>query len=317
MALRIEDLNRRPYPRQIIVDIHSFCNAKCAICPYDDLKSKNEMGIMDERLFVKIIDDFRQLSKIHKFNGSVIFCNMGELFFSKDVIERIKYVLKSGLTFSIQTNAALLTHIMVDRLLASGFSGSITISCHGISPDVYRQVMGLDIGVTLKNIDYLTGRYPNNRIQIQAIPHEWPKGEARRVRNYWQQKGIAVRMPLPNNRGGLLPSIRTRYKKTLVGCRAGRPLGEMVVCFNGDVILCCNDMGQQEIVGNLAENTIEEVWNGDAFRNRIEKIYCGKASDYDFICKMCEFGQESNSQILRFMRNIRYSLKRLILTRIW
>jgi len=317
MALRLEDLNRPPYPKQMIVDIHSFCNAKCAICPYDDLKSKNKMGMMDESLFVKIIDDFSHLSKIYKFNGNVIFCNMGELFFTKDVIERIKYVLKSGLRFNIQTNAALMSDIMVDRLLESGFSGAITISCHGISPDVYQHVMGLDIRATLKNIDYLISRYPKNRIQIQAIPHEWPKGEARRVRNYWQRKGIALRMPLPNNRGGLLPSIKTRCKKALVGCRAGRPLGEMVVCFNGDVILCCNDMGQQEIVGNLARNTIEEVWNGDAFLNRIEKIYCGKASDYDFICKMCEFGQESNSEISRLIRNVRYSLKRFMLTRIW
>ncbi|MBU0734360.1 MAG: SPASM domain-containing protein [Proteobacteria bacterium] len=317
MTSCIEDLNRLPYPKQMIIDIHSFCNAKCAICPYDDLKRKNKMGIMEKSLFSKIIDDFSCLAKMHKFRGSVIFCNMGELFFTKEVINRIKYVLKSELEFSIQTNASLMSNEMVDRLVESGFTGPITISCHGISSDVYKRLMGLDICVTLNNIDYLISRYPKNRIQIQAIPYKWPKGEARRVRKYWHQKRIEVRMPLPNNRGGLLPSITTSYKRSLVRCNAGRPFGEMVVCFNGDVIFCCNDMAQQEIVGNLIENSIEEVWNGDVFLDKIKQIYCGKPSNDDFICKMCDFGRQSNSQVFRLIRNIRYSLKRFFLIQIW
>jgi len=233
------------------------------------------------------------------------------------VINRIRYVLKSGLDFSIQTNGSLMSNEVVDRLVESGFTGPITISCHGISPDVYKRTMGLDIYVTLNNIDYLISQYPKNKILIQAIPYKWPKGEARRIRKYWRQKGIKVRMPLPNNRSGLLTSIKTNYKSSLVGCSVGRPLSEMVICFNGDVILCCNDMAQQEIVGNLRENNIEEVWNGDVFIDKIKQIYCGKPSKNDFICKMCESGKQSNSQVLRLIKNIKYSLKRFFLTRIW
>lgn len=313
----IEDLNRPPYPKQIILDIHSFCNAKCVICPYDYLRKKIKMGIMEKDLFSKIIDDFSCLAKLKNFNGTVVFCNMGELFFNKEVINRIRYVLKSGLDFSIQTNGALMSNEVMDRLVESGFTGPITVSCHGISPDVYKRTMGLDIYVTLNNIDYLISQYPKNKILIQAIPYKWPKGEARRIRKYWRQKGIKVRMPLPNNRSGLLTSIKTNYKSSLVGCSVGRPLGEMVICFNGDVVLCCNDMAQQEIVGNLRENNIEEVWNGDVFIDKIKQIYCGKPSKDDFICKMCESGKRSNSQVLRLIKNIKYSLKRFFLTQIW
>ncbi len=61
---------------------------------------------------------------------------------------------------------------VVDRLVESGFTGPITVSCHGISPDVYKRTMGLDIYETLNNIDYLISKYPNNKILIQAIPYK-------------------------------------------------------------------------------------------------------------------------------------------------
>ena len=59
----VKKLNRNPYPTQIIVDIHSYCNARCKICPYHSLKTKNPMGVMEENLFIKITDEFSLLSK--------------------------------------------------------------------------------------------------------------------------------------------------------------------------------------------------------------------------------------------------------------
>jgi MoaA/NifB/PqqE/SkfB family radical SAM enzyme len=242
---------------------------------------------------------------------------MSELFLYSEVIDRVEYVLDSDLDFHIQTNGNRMSPKIIDRLIRCGFNGEMMISCHGITPGIYKDIMGLDISAALTNIDYLIQHYPKNKIGIQAIPYGWPRGEARRVRKYWRRKGIRVRMPLPNNRAGLLPSIKTEYKRSLTRCNQDRPLGEMVVCFNGDVILCCNDMAQQELVGNLRESSIEEVWNGEIFLDKIRQIYCGKPSSEDFICKMCEFARFSNSQILRLINNIRYSVKRFFLTHIW
>ena len=151
--LSIKKLGRNPYPKQIIVDIHSYCNAKCKVCPYDSLKTKIPMGVMDENLFTKIIDEFAELSKANLFRGQVLFCNMGELFVRPAMaIDRMNYVIQSGLDFNIQTNAALLHPSVIDRLKNSGFQGVIVISLHGISPNVYKDSMGLDVTGTLRNI---------------------------------------------------------------------------------------------------------------------------------------------------------------------
>lgn len=317
-ALCLENLNRNPYPKQIILDIHSYCNARCIICPYDFLKSKIPMGVMEESLFKKIIDDFAEIARKNNFIGKVLFCNMGELFFYPDIaLNRIKYVMHAGLEFNIQTNAAMLSPKVVDPLIETGFDGSILISCHGISPNVYRKIMGLKLSKTLGNIDYLIRKYPKEKIGIQSIPYHWPRKESMRVRHFWRKKGIDVRMPLPNNRGGLLLEIKQHHKKKLLGCSAGRPLGEMVICYNGDVILCCNDMKQQEKVGSLETKSIEEVWNGTDMMEKVAQIYCGKDSGDDFICKKCEFGKTSSSIIYRFIKNIRYETEKIFFKYIW
>ncbi|MEN6620159.1 MAG: radical SAM/SPASM domain-containing protein [Smithella sp.] len=311
-------ISRDHYPKQLIIDIHSYCNATCKICPYPALKKIIPMGIMDEDLFKKIVQNFLNLSKKNNFKGSILFCNMGELFVYPELaIDRLKYVLQYDFDLSIQTNGALLTPKMTDSLNDIGYKGPVTISFHGISPDVYKRVMGLNISKTLKNIDYLIQNYPKEKIGIQSIPCRWPRGEAKHIRTFFNQKGIGVRMPLPNNRAGLLPEISVYNKESLIGCNPNRPLGEMVVCFDGDVVLCCNDMAREEIVGNLKNSSIEEVWNGDAMISKVNQIYCGQPSNDNFICKKCEFGVTSASLLTRLLRNTSYEIRKFILTHVW
>jgi radical SAM protein with 4Fe4S-binding SPASM domain len=41
----------------------------------------------------------------------------------------------------------------------------------------------------------------------------------------------------------------------------------MVIDWNGDVVLCCDDWNHSTVLGNLKEQTIEEIWNGEKLRN--------------------------------------------------
>ncbi len=293
-STKIGSFTRLPYPSNIIVDIHSYCNASCKTCPYRELSKKLPMGMMEESLFTKIIDEFSAIAKNHAIRGHVIFCNMGDLFIDPNVFKKISCVLNAGLDFIIQTNAFLLTPERTDKLIATGFKGPIYISCHGITPEVYRHVMGLDFDITIKNIEYLINHYPKKMIHIRAIPYEWPLGEVLKVKHYWKERNVSVKIFLPNSRTGLLDNCASWNLKypgnKLKGCKKTLPLRDMVISSNGDVVLCCEDMARKVILGNVKERSLQEVWNSAQAMDILGKIFLGKPSPDDFICKACEFG---------------------------
>ena len=42
-----------------------------------------------------------------------------------------------------------------------------------------------------------------------------------------------------------------------------RPLDQMVISSNGDAIICCRDWKGQNVVGNVYENSLYEIWHGE------------------------------------------------------
>ena len=270
-------------------------------------------GLHGEGLFRRIVDEFAEIKRRHNVRGHVVFCYMGELFVDPDIFWKIEYVLKSGLELVIQTNAYLLTPEKTDRLIETGYQGEIYVSCHGITPEVYRNVMGLDIDPVLRNIDYLLGRYPRSHVKIRAIPHDWPVGEVLRVKGYWKKRGVSVKIFLPNSRTGLLPALSGWSMKysgnRLRGCKKDLPIRDMVIAYNGDVVLCCEDMARKVILGSVRERSLQEVWNSERALEVLGQIYQGHPSGDDFICKSCEFGRSTTSR--RLVKNLDNSYHRI------
>lgn len=306
---------RTPYPQNLIIDIHSYCNARCRICPYPRLKDKLSMGWMEENLFRRLIDEFAAIKARHPIRGHVIFCNMGEVFIDPEIIWKFNYVRKAGLTLILQTNAALLSPEKIDRLLESGFNGSIYISFHGITKAVYEKIMGLPYEKTLANIQYLTSKY--SKVTIRAYAFQWPWGEVRKVISYWRKQGVPVSIGIPNSRTNLVSAtegLPLKYPGPwLKGCKKGEPLRDMVISFDGQVVLCCEDMGRRSDLGNVRDKSILEVWNGPQAQKVLDYLYGGGWGKKDgFLCRSCQFGL--STQFRRFMKNLDNEWQRLTRT---
>jgi len=312
--ISLGNLTRLPYPSNLALDTHSYCNASCLVCPIPDLSKKLPMGFMDDALFKRIIDEFSLIARRYPIRGHLLFGSTIEPFIDKNIFDKISYAIDAGLKLIIQTNASILSPDKIDELVRTGFKGPIYISCHGITPKVYKKVMGLDIDKTLHNINYLIGNYPKNLIQIRSIPYQWPIGEVHKVKNYWNRRNIPVKIFLPNSRTSLLSNIiswKLKYPgDKLRGCKKTLPLRDMIVVSNGDAILCCEDMSRKVVLGNLKEHAIVDVWNSDQSKNALEKIFMGKPSDDDFPCKLCEYGV--STRFRKLVRVLDHEVHRLL-----
>jgi radical SAM protein with 4Fe4S-binding SPASM domain len=270
------------------------------------------MGKMPWTLFEKIIVEFAGLIKQYDSKGDVGFCLMSEPFVEKEIIKYTEFVLKHGLELNFTTNASLLTPIVIDRLLQVGFNGNFHISCHGIEEDTYQRVMGIPLAPVLENIDYLIDHYPKNKIHIRAYPFGWKKGEKGRVKKYWRVKGVKLAGGVVISRAGLVDNLKILPHRKIFGCDWNRPLWHMVISYNGDVRLCCMDMERKTGMGNVAEQSLEEVWNSRIFKNYLAKIYLRENSEKNFICKQCECASTrfSGYKSLKIPRKIRRHFKK-------
>ena len=288
----------RPYPLKLIVDVHAFCNARCTMCPYPRYSRQQSQGFMSPRLYENIVAEFGQMGRDHGFTPTLTYCYMGEIFLAPDVPSLVRQALNEGISVSLNTNAHPMTPDKVDALLAAGFDGTFFISSHSHNPEVYRRIMGLDYETTLNHIEYLLRRYDPQKVLIRGVDDGWPEGEKQRWFDFWQPKGVMLEYLKPVSRCGgvkrLLPqNLKENTQKQegvrLYGCRNHLPLYEMVILYDGRMVMCCQDMGREVILGNVADDGIAGVWNGPTRLETVRRLYDGSRNSPDFICSKCEY----------------------------
>jgi radical SAM protein with 4Fe4S-binding SPASM domain len=65
-----------------------------------------------------------------------------------------------------------------------------------------------------------------------------------------------------------------------------RPFNEFYITQDGRAVLCCQDWSIQEVMGNVHENTIEEIWNNEAYTARREDLLRKERTG---LCAKCDF----------------------------
>jgi radical SAM protein with 4Fe4S-binding SPASM domain len=64
-----------------------------------------------------------------------------------------------------------------------------------------------------------------------------------------------------------------------------RPFTTLCISSRGKALLCCLDWRQEWIMGDVTEQTLEDVWAGERFRTFRRKLLDGDRSDA--LCREC------------------------------
>ena len=263
------------------------------MCPYPKYSRRQSQGEMDWSLYAKLVDEMGQIGRREGFRPQMTYCYMAEPFLSDDLARYVRYARQQGVDVYLNTNGREMTPDKVDQLLATGFDGKIHVSIHGASAEVFERITGLDYEVVRANTLYLLERYDARRVCIRGVDDNWPAGERRRWFDLWGKHDVQLEYLPPISRCGgvkrLLPkSMQAKEIVRLHGCRNHLPLVEMVVLFDGRVVMCCQDMGREIIWGDVAADGIAGVWNGAARMAAVQQLYNGGPCNKDFLCNRCE-----------------------------
>ncbi len=89
---------------------------------------------------------------------------------------------------------------------------------------------------------------------------------------------------LYTNRGGLIPWIAKPNKPLAVPCTA--PATTLVIPASGNVILCYEDYLEKTAMGNLANDTIANIWTSKKFSQLRSRLIDGDRTATE-LCKSC------------------------------
>lgn len=282
----------KEYKEAISIETTLSCNSRCVFCGHHN---KIMTGTMSKELYKKIIDE------CYSYGMKQIFFGVyGEFLTDKFMLERIEYLRKYGMKYGFITNASLLTSEMTDKLFKLGGLNVINFSVNGFSQEVYEKTMvGLKRDIAYRNILYFLKQKEKIKaddlaVVITTVRTKLNKKDLKNFYNFWKkQKGISSIIPIElmdrmgKDYEGELGKLGAMDKKSnwLGPCRYAWEA--LRIYYDGKVSSCCKEDDERKfIVGDLAQQTIREVLEGEVLKNLRECHLSGKRKDHP-ICGKC------------------------------
>jgi radical SAM protein with 4Fe4S-binding SPASM domain len=279
---RERDMAAAPFPRLVQLQTINACNAACAMCPYPVYKNVFPRGRMDDALFDKVTEE------IARHPEAKVFVPMlqNEPFLDRRIFEKVKrFKAATGgrVRVELVTNGAFLTEENVARIAESGLD-VVDVSLDALSREVYARVrVGLDYDRVLAGVErLLAAKLTATSVFVRLVKVRDNVHEVRAFARAWRRRGVPVFMYTANDRGGTvagfddtqgIPDAEVPFRSR-VGRRLVRawmkhcpiPFSSAYILHDGSLILCAHDWARREILGNVRDAGIAELWNGERMR---------------------------------------------------
>jgi radical SAM protein with 4Fe4S-binding SPASM domain len=228
------------------------CNSTCSFCPVNRNSDSRSLAKMSENTFRKIIDNLAKLN----FCGAISYFSNNEPLMDNRIIEFVKYGVSKipNARHQLLSNGTLLTEDEFQKLIDSG------LNYMGI--DSYNDKLKLG-----SNIQKIYDKYKKENFSM----------DCEITRRFINQT--------LSNRGGGAPNKLKARKILKAPCYF--PFRQLIIRADCGVSLCCNDALGKITLGNVEEQTLEEIWFGEKHLNILKSIRKNFRNDIE-ICKKCD-----------------------------
>tara|TARA_Y100000813_G_C24155282_1_gene349343 strand:- start:33 stop:1058 length:1026 start_codon:yes stop_codon:yes gene_type:complete len=284
----IKDLEK--FPSIFAIETSSACNAKCWFCPQPTMDRPRKL--MSTETFQLIIDQLAPFSE--SIDNIALFMD-GEPTLNKDLPQFIKYAHDKGLKHMyFSSNMEYLTPKLIDKILDSDLGDSleyIIASIDGVNADTHRQNrIGVDFNKAVSNSIYLAQRkkflgkkYP--QLFVRLLDNDITHNEIKDFNKFWAPYADKVLVQNMHNWGGQVDSEKLASPKFDQTKRCYFPFSQCVITYEGSVRICCVDVNNTTVVGNVHESSIQAIWENEE-RKRLKSNMLER--NFDQLPKICE-----------------------------
>lgn len=286
-------------PTRILMDLATKCNLRCPMCTVwgsDDNESINSVkGVMDITKSQKILDELIEASPLIQPNM------YGEPLLAPNLKDQIHSMKKRGMSVAMNTNGLTLTDDLADFFVIEEVD-SVMFSIDATTRETLKKIRGIHKLEKIENAVFrmLKARGDNSkpRIGVSFTIQDDNKHEEEDFVKKWVGVVDVVRMGVIFI-DGTFPDMKTPEVRQ--PCPA---LYNTIPIHNdGTATICCLDGFKETNVGNVFEDGVDKIWNGEEFT---KVRYFHETGQYDKVpfCDKCngwaqyDFEEEINDGIL-------------------
>jgi radical SAM protein with 4Fe4S-binding SPASM domain len=279
------------YPLLVDIELSSLCNLHCPMCYTitEEFAEKVNTTRMDWDLYMKIIDEIG--GKVPAIRLSL----RGEATLHRRFVDCIHYAKERGIKeVSMLTHGGKLSLPYFEKIVDAGIDW-ITISIDGVGEtydQIRRPLKFADLLEKIKNIK----RYKEERglhrpvIKVQSI---WP-AISETPQEYYDTLAPHVDLVAFNPLIDYLGNDKQIEYLEKFTCP--QQYQRLVIGADGLVMKCSNDEENREVVGDIKEQTVHEVWHGEKL-NAVRELH---KRDRGFmeseVCRRCYLPRKTTEE---------------------
>ena len=291
-------------PMTISIEPTTACNLRCPECPSGLRAFSRPTGNLKEDFFRKSIDE------IHKELMYLIFYFQGEPYINPNFLDMVKYASDKGIYTITSTNGHFLNEENAKKTIESGLDRLI-ISVDGTTQKTYESyrkegklesvLKGASNIVKWKR--KLKSKTPHTIFQFLVVkPNEHQIPDIHRLAKTMGIDEVKLKTAQVydyQNGNPLIPEneVYSRYRKQGDGTyeiknellnHCWKLWHSCVLTWDGIVVPCCFDKDAIHRLGDLKDQTFQEVWQNKAYQEFRTKLLKGR--DEIDICTNCTEG---------------------------
>jgi MoaA/NifB/PqqE/SkfB family radical SAM enzyme len=286
-----EDLSHQYRIRWISLEAHSVCNQRCFFCPVSI--APREPSFMPTELYERIIAEIAELGEPIEI---VAMIQYNEPTVDRRFIDQVRAIKNAGLPPAVLSNGTGLTPDKVDALVDMGGISYFSVNLSTLDPERYAEERGRNhLERVLANLDYAKDKSLADEMVIVVLGAD-PERHAldfEAITKRFEGSNFKVQDFEANDRAGYLEIGLAAEGRDLSvrGCdyMGSRPIEHVHITAAANIVLCCQDYDESWVLGNLENESLREVLDGEAYARARRQVYGIEAPPEDFICDNCRY----------------------------
>jgi len=275
------------YPIDVIAETSNICNLRCTMCFQSDealpISKTTKVPLMGIDTFKKIADECA------KYKIPALKLNWrGEPMLNNNFTEMLRYAKAKGiLEVTSLTNGTLMNEDICREIVAAKMD-QIVVSIDGITKETYEKIrIGADYDVVLNNVKNLLrirGKSRKPFIRLQYTESDINKHETSAFYQYWEKKVDEITISYCQDFGSIEKNNPNKVPIYSYSCQ--QPFQRLVVMTDGTVTVCGTDVMGDISIGNVQNNSLEELWNCPKINKLREQHKSGQYHS-NSMCRIC------------------------------